>query len=494
MTGAYSDIYDDFEELLFLVAGYKKSLLQFKKELFKAGSASRFLTNQIDQLTKSFEDIDKQIQILQTKIKASKVEKIDYFSSKKRKLFLELRSVIPLVGSLITSTDWQSPSFEHSLHSEAGIQEGKIIAHINDYKRDQHLNERAYQEHFLREYVDGLKIPSSAYLTSSGMAALTTIITFLKSKKNVKGHVVIGKSSYFENIELVETFFNDRTIIKVDEMDTHSILKIFDQQVPDLIFLDSLCNTPTVAVPEIHTILKYASDHAKKDTFFIIDNSTLSIALQPLKKLRLPNKIKLIVFESLNKYHQFGLDRATGGIIWFRGTGMEELYDARDHAGTNIVDACVYSLPTPSRKHLQKRLDRLNRNAIYLAQNLHGYIQQHNLKTIDGIVYPGLSDHPSYKWAKDYSFQGSYFVIRFKREHRKVSEYQRFVTSLIQNARKQKVALTGGTSFGFNTTRVYLTAKNSDFGEPFVRVSLGTENLMELEKIKDVFESTLQSF
>src|SRR4029450_7033729 len=36
-------------------------------------------------------------------------------------------------------------------------------------------------------------------------------------------------------------------------------------------------------------------------------------------------------------------------------------------------------------------------------------------------------------------------------------------------AARRRVALLGGSSFGFDTTRIYLTAEDADSGEPFVR-------------------------
>lgn len=491
-----NDIRDDFDELHFLCVGYKNSLLEFKKSLSKIQNhpALPFLVSETDRLIKLLSDLKTKIAKTELQLKNEKSKQIEQFANTKREIFLELRTLIPLVSSLITSTDWQSPSFTHSLYSEAGIQEGKIIANLNDYKRDRHLNEEDYQEQFLKEYVDGFKFPAGAYLTSSGMAALTTIVTHLILEQKIKGPILIGKSIYFENTEIIETFFKEKKVIKVDEMKTEHILQLYDEKKPDLLLFDSLCNAPTVAVPNMPAILKHVSKQAKKETFFIIDNSTLSVALQPLKALRIPSKVKLIVFESLNKYHQFGLDRATAGIIWYRGSGFENFYKARVHAGTNIADRSTYALPRPNRVQLQKRLNRLNRNALYLAVSLETHISQNPSKKIEGIVYPGLKSHPGYSWAKNYSFQGSYFVISFKKPYQKISIYQRFVQEVMKNAKKKKVSINGGTSFGFNTTRIYLTARNTDYGMPFIRVSLGTENIIELEEVKDVFTKTLQSF
>ena len=491
-----AEIRQDLDELDFLCKEYKKSLLQFQKQLVKLKThpAFPFLAKEAERLLEYLYDLQRQIAKSHSQINTASPKRLEELAHEKRKLFMQLRSCIPFVTSLVTSSDWQSPSFMHSLNSEAGIQEGDIIAHINDYKRDRHLNEERYQEQFLKEYVDGFKFPIGAYLTSSGMAALTTIITFLILQKKIKGPVLVGRSIYFENTEIMQNFFKKEKVLKVDEMNTEKILEVYDKNQPDLLLFDSLCNAPTVAVPDIPTILKYVALHAKKETFFIIDNSTLSIALQPLKILRLPSKVKLIVFESLNKYHQFGLDRVTAGIVWYRGSGFEKFYQARVHAGTNIPDNSVYALPTPNRKHLEARLSRHNRNAKYLSEALSTFIYERDLKKIEGIVYPGLVDHPSYAWVKKFSFQGSYFVISFKKPYQKVRVYQRFVKQVIENARKKKVAIVGGTSFGFNTTRIYLTAQNTDYGQPFIRVSLGTENLGKLEKIKEVFIDTIKSF
>jgi len=489
-----TDTHDDFEELLFLCRGYQKSLKDFRKSLdpLKSHPSLAFIKDETDRLARLFTDLEQDItRICRRSKRAGDIQKM---TDQKWQYMTLLRSYIPLIGALITSLDWQSPSFTHSLHSQAGIQEGKIIANLNDYKRDQHLNERDYQERFMKEYVDGFKFPAGAYLTSSGMAALTTIITYLSAPGRIKGPVMIGESIYFENAELIETFFKDQKIIKVDEMDTKKVLATYDKMRPDLILFDSLCNSPSIAVPDVLTILKHVSENAKNNTFFVIDNSTLSVALQPLKTMSLKTKIKLLVFESLNKYHQFGLDRVTAGIVWYRGSGFEDLYYARDHAGTNIPDSSVYALPIPNRNLLQKRLLRHNRNAHLLAQTLQEYIKTTSPQKVADIIYPGLPNHPSYSWSSKYSFQGSYFVISFKKPYQKISVYQRFVGEVIKNAKKKKVSINGGTSFGFNTTRVYLTAKNTDFGMPFIRVSVGTENISDLRKLQDVFETVIKSY
>ena len=52
-------------------------------------------------------------------------------------------------------------------------------------------------------------------------------------------------------------------------------------------------------------------------------------------------------------------------------------------------------------------------------------------------------------------------------------------------AARRGVALLGGSSFGFDTTRIYLTAEGAERGEPFVRLAAGTEHRIAVETVAD---------
>jgi hypothetical protein len=55
----------------------------------------------------------------------------------------------------------------------------------------------------------------------------------------------------------------------------------------------------------------------------------------------------------------------------------------------------------------------------------------------------------------------------------------------VAEAAARGIALLGGSSFGFNTSRIYLTAARAECGEPFVRVAAGTEHSVDLETLAD---------
>jgi cystathionine beta-lyase/cystathionine gamma-synthase len=406
-----------------------------------------------------------------------------------------LRTNQEQLGALLTCTDWQSPSFAHTIRSQAGRQINTIYATINDYKRDRHEDATRYERAFVKEYVDNwIKFPVYAYATSSGMAAFTTILNFLLLENKAKGKVLIGNSIWFQNKGLVEKAFGEQ-IIPVDEFDTGTLLATIKNEQPSVILLDSLANHEGVAVPNLTTIIPVIVQYSTKETYLVIDNTCLSCTLQPLGYVfGKHSQVRLIVFESLNKYHQFGMDRVTGGIIWCYGADTIKLSEYRAHLGTNIPDTSVVSLPAPNRKLLTSRLTRHARNTSVIAARLQSWIDSHPKSPLDSIVYPALANHPSNTWSKNLEFPGSFFTLCFKEAYQSVAFYNNFLTKIMKEARRRNIDIIGGTSFGLNTTHIYLTSLESKPARPFVRVAVGTETRMEIEALATVFLSVFETY
>lgn len=387
-----------------------------------------------------------------------------------------LRTHLGLIGALITSTDWQSPSFAHAFTSQAGRETGKIYATINDYKRDQHWDAFYFEQAFLKQNIDALiKFPVHVYATSSGMSAFTTILMFLHGEKKMKGKILCGSSIYFQNKWLLLQSFSDQLVF-VDESKSNTIIEAIKTHDPSVIFLDSLTNAPDIIAPDLSAIIKILRA-TKKETFLIIDNTGLSIQFQPIPLLlgRRTN-LRLIMFESLNKYHQFGMDRVNAGIIIAHGKGTDTLFDYRVHSGTIISDLAAATLPTPNRKLLTQRLQKHNVNAAFLAGAVSQWIKQNPGQAFEGISYPGI---------------GPYFTLKFKKQYSTISHFKRFVKNSLLVAKRLGVDLTSGTSFGLDKTRIYLTAVRSKPNAPFVRVAAGIE---DPHPLGDVFIQTLKQF
>ena len=344
-----------------------------------------------------------------------------------------IRREYGVAAALATADDWQSPSFGHSLRSQAGRHEGRIHPHADDYKRDRHADATAYEAAFLREYVRALGV--RAFATSCGMSALTTILTFL----DVDGPVLLGRSSYHETKELVLAAFADRAV-QVDESD---LLGALGEIRPGAVFVDSLCNSRGLAVPDLGPIL------AAADCWVVVDNTCLGPACRPFAG----SAPRLLVWESLLKLAQFGLDRANAGILLARGPGVDRLDPLREHLGTNVPDTSILSLPAPDRRRLERRLARLERNAAILAERLGGF-------------HPGVGP-----------------LVQLD-----VSAPRAWIGRALDEARRRNVQVVAGTSFGFDHTRMYVTAPGPD---SFLRIAPGTEDRVRIETVAEALSAAL---
>ncbi len=372
------------------------------------------------------------------------------------------RSYLERAANLVID-DWQSPSYLSSLIGQAGRREGKIIGNITDYTRDQHDLSMAYEKKYAKEYLPRIGIlPIEPYVTSSGMAALTTIIVMLHRTMGVDVTVLVGKHSYFQNLEILTKSF--AKVILFDENDESEFKKLIEIEKPKAIFVDSLCNESSLTRSPVPQIAEQMSKILKAQSYLIVDNSMMATKFEFKSVLKYrSSRLGIIGFESLNKYHQFGLDRVTGGIVWGNSIRLSvAINQARRHAGTIMSDIGVAMLPTPNRQVMRMYLDRIWQNREIL-QNVLG-------ERVTG--------------------EGAQAVIKFEKKM-SYEKIQKIIKKIISRAKKEKVQIVAGTSFGMPNTRVYLTARQSQYTEMFLRVSVGTEEKEQIEKIAEIIKQVL---
>jgi cystathionine beta-lyase/cystathionine gamma-synthase len=269
--------------------------------------------------------------------------------------------------------------------------------------------------------------------------------------------------------------------VVVDECDTSAVVHTIDELAPSAVFLDSLSNTARMAIPELDSVIERLRG---TDTYLVIDNTGLSVGCQPFALA--DESVRLVMFESLLKYAQLGLDRANAGVIVARAEDAVRLDQYREHLGTNIADAAVHALPRPDRRVLYRRLARLERNALYLAERL----AERAPASVE-IVQPGLPSHPCARAAARLAFRGSCISIVFGGRSPEVRREHALVEAATAEAAGRGIGLLGGSSFGFDTTRVYQVAAPAAYGEPFVRVAAGTEHRLALEPLADTLAAAI---
>jgi hypothetical protein len=333
-----------------------------------------------------------------------------------------LRTEQALLASLCVCAEWQSPWFG-------------VTPHADDYRRDRFDAAARYEEAFRRAFVGA---PARVLVTSCGMAAFTTVVEMLRLE-GLPRPVAYGRELYHETKELLARGLAGPAV-EVDERDAATLREL----APSALFVDSLSNTRAMLVPDLHAL----ADALPPDATLVVDNTALSLRCRPLE---LPGRV--IAFESLLKHAQLGLDRANAGVVVARPEDGAALDLMRERLGTIAPDTAVAALPEPDGGVLERRLARLQRNAGILAQR--------------------LAERAEVAWAGC----GSYLALE------PGLPLDAYVTRAVGAARRAGVRVVAGSSFGFDVTRVYVTGAASGVREPFLRVSAGTEDRLEMEAV-----------
>lgn len=353
--------------------------------------------------------------------------------------------------------DWQSPAYLSSMANQAGRREGSVIGNINDYTRDQHDLAQDYEKKFVKEYMPRVSLlPLESYVTSSGMAALTTAIIALHRLHGTNVTVMLGEHSYFQNQEIIRKSFS--RVVVFDENDNEEWMRMIKHEKPRVIFVDTLCNEPNLTRSPVGEIAKYLRENTDQKAYLVIDNTMLSIQFDWRNVLKYRSrKLCVIGWESLNKYYQFGMDRTTGGILWGSGSISVRINQARRHGGTIMSDMAVAMLPTPNKKIMKVYLERIKQNREILQKMI-------------GVGAKG---------------NGGQVVVNFTQKM-SYSRIQKIIQSIIKTAKKERVQISAGSSFGFPTTRVYLTARQTEFTKMFLRICVGLEEIEEFDKVAKI--------
>ena len=485
LAAAVADLRADFEQLLFLARSADAQLVEAGDELARASlreGTRELLTRQHECSRRRYAAIAERVLALRARAAGARPSRslLDELAAEKSSLADVLRVEQALTAALLGAADWQSPSFLHSTAPSAGLQDGRIRAHWNDYKRDRHLDGDAYEQRYLHALVDG-GADLRALLTSCGMAAFTTVLSFLQMEGKLDGPVLAGAGLYHESRLLLERTLPGRVRL-LDEANTGLLLRAIDELHPSAVFLDSLSNTKWMPVVDLPRVLARL---AETPAYVLIDNTGLSVACQPFALAE--SAPRLIVFESLLKYAQLGLDRANAGVIVARGEDGELLSGYREHLGTNVADVAVHALPQPDRRVLEQRLARLQRNALLLAEHLEATAG----RSVQ-VVHPGLPSHPCATAARRLRFSGGCLSIVFREADPRLQPERALVDQAVAEAARREVALLAGASFGLDTTRIYLTAEGAAWGEPFVRIAAGTEHRLEVERVAGVLATAVR--
>jgi cystathionine beta-lyase/cystathionine gamma-synthase len=222
---------------------------------------------------------------------------------------------------------------------------------------------------------------AAAFAFASGMAAIDTITTLLKSGD----HVVVTDNTYggtFRLFDKVLTRYN----LEFTYVDTSQpgLVEQAMRPTTKMIFVE----TPTNPVLRLTDIALTAEIAHRRGARLVVDNTFASPAIQRPLDLGAD-----IVTHSTTKYLNGHSDSVGGVVIANRQDDIEWLRFVQNAAGA-ILSPFDSWLVLRGTKTLMVRMAQHNANGMALAEFLSAHPK------VRHVIYPGLSSHPQHDLAK----------------------------------------------------------------------------------------------
>jgi cystathionine beta-lyase/cystathionine gamma-synthase len=242
-------------------------------------------------------------------------------------------------------------------------------------------------------------------LVESGMAAIDIALSICQESDDKKPWLFFteiygGTNSYIDTVLIprrgiqIERFAPDGDSYNIDKY-----IDTLDKVKPKLVYFETVSN-PMLIVPDCKKII---SEAKKRNIIVIIDNTfPTSYLFNPL------NFGADLVIESATKYLS-GHGDITAGVLYGNNKDLlNKAIEYRKWAGHMISPDDAYRLGSQLHTfHLRFR------EQIQNAQKLSNFLEKH--EKIEKVLYPGLSSHPTYQYAKElFEKQGFGAIITFQ--------------------------------------------------------------------------------
>ena len=230
----------------------------------------------------------------------------------------------------------------------------------------------------LEEAIADLEGGDRGFATSSGMAAIGTVLSLFKSGD----HLIVSHDLYGGTYRLLETSFK-RWGVTVSYVNTNNVLEI-SENITDgtrAIFVETPTN-PLMIESDLFAIKKVAKDH---QLLFIVDNTFYTPILQ-----RPIEAGADIVIHSATKYLS-GHNDVLAGLIVTKGEALgEEIFQLHNGSGATLGPLDSW-LVMRGMKTLALRLKAHEENAKMVVD----YLKEHDVVT--DVFYPGKGGMLSFR-------------------------------------------------------------------------------------------------
>ncbi|MDZ4785920.1 MAG: PLP-dependent aspartate aminotransferase family protein [bacterium] len=233
----------------------------------------------------------------------------------------------------------------------------------------------------IEETLAALEFAKHATVVSSGVAAMTAVMSTLKSGDSV----IMPTDVYGGTYRLFKQFF-EKFGISFTQIDLLDLTALEDglKKLPKMLYIE----TPTNPLLAVYDLKALSTLSKKYNVRTVVDNTFASPYFQNPLKFGID-----VVIHSCSKYIGGHSDIVGGAIM----TDDKEFRDLTDFARKSMglhPDPFTMFLMRRGIKTLPLRMERAQQNAFALAE----YFEKHS--RVEKVLYPGLKSHPQHAVAK----------------------------------------------------------------------------------------------
>lgn len=247
---------------------------------------------------------------------------------------------------------------------------------------------------FLSEALAAMEGTELAWVTASGMAAITTTILQLC---NCGDHIVTSVTTYGGTYAFLANFLKkfDIEVSFVNITDLDSVREAMRPNTK-IVYTESMTN-PMLQISNIPELAKIVKEHGTAK--LLVDNTFTPMIISPFQL-----GADIVVY-SMTKFINGKNDAVAGAICASEGF-INDLSSVNDGAAMllgPVLDPLRSSNILKNLGTLHVRMQKHSENAMYLAKKF----KEMGLK----VIYPGMPDHPQHKLMneimnKDYGYGG----------------------------------------------------------------------------------------
>lgn len=272
----------------------------------------------------------------------------------------------PATGAIVAPIYQTSTYVQEALGKDKGY----------DYARTNHPNRKA-----LERCVTKLEGGSSAYVFTSGMAAIDAVFRLLRPGDHVVVSEAVYGGVYRLSTQLLVQFGMEFSFVDTSSQDA---LVAALKPKTRMIYVETPTN-PTMRITDIAATARLANE---RNITLVVDNTFLSPYMQRPIELGAH-----IVVHSMTKYLNGHSDATGGAAILTRAGDAEKIYFIQRSAGAGLAPMDCF-LVSRGIKTLAVRMVQHNANGMAVAK----FLDVH--PKVKKVHYPGLASHPQHELAR----------------------------------------------------------------------------------------------